>query len=91
MAFIFDFCRRGRRLKSSRAARPDELAAQNDYNGQVTWRRITEVVSQRVDTPPSARTTDDTNFHSAAGSGSRPLPEFIVDNRFSREQSASGG
>jgi hypothetical protein len=26
--------------------RTDELDAQDDYNGQATWRRITEAVSQ---------------------------------------------
>jgi hypothetical protein len=28
------------------AARTDELAGQDDYNGQATWCRITEAVSQ---------------------------------------------
>ena len=36
--------------------RADELAAQDDYRGQATWRRITEAVSQLANmTPPGAR------------------------------------
>jgi hypothetical protein len=37
------------------AARADELAAQNDYHGQTTWRRIAEAVDQLANmTPPGA-------------------------------------
>jgi hypothetical protein len=37
------------------AARADELAAQDDYNGQAVWRCITEAVSRLADlTPPGA-------------------------------------
>jgi hypothetical protein len=35
------------------AARADELAAQDDYHGQTTWRRITEAVSQLANMTPS--------------------------------------
>ena len=35
------------------AARADELAAQDDYNGTAVWRRITNAVSQLANrTPP---------------------------------------
>jgi hypothetical protein len=33
-------------------ARADELAAQDDYNGLATWRRITDAVSQLANTTP---------------------------------------
>ena len=37
------------------AARADELAAQDDYDGQVVWCRITEAVSQLANmAPPGA-------------------------------------
>ena len=36
------------------AARADELAAQDDYNGAAVWRRITDAVGQLAnDTPPA--------------------------------------
>ena len=35
------------------AARADELAAQDDYNGEAVWRRITDAVGQLANqTPP---------------------------------------
>jgi hypothetical protein len=37
------------------AARANELAAQDDYHGQATWRRITEAVRHLANmTPPGA-------------------------------------
>jgi hypothetical protein len=35
------------------AARADELAADNDFHGHATWRRITEAVSQLANVMPS--------------------------------------
>jgi hypothetical protein len=43
----------GAKALEESAARADELAAQDDYHGQATWRRITEAVSQLANmTPP---------------------------------------
>jgi hypothetical protein len=36
------------------AAHADELAANNDFHGQATWRRITEAVSQLANMMPSS-------------------------------------
>jgi hypothetical protein len=36
-------------------ARADELAAQDDYNGQAVWRRITDSLGQLANTTPSGR------------------------------------
>ena len=34
------------------SARADELAEQDDYNGQAIWHRITDAVSQLANTTP---------------------------------------
>ena len=57
--------------------RTDELDAQDDYNGQATWRRVTEAVSQtrrRLD-----RCTDYAEFRSAVRSIPTPRAS-LLDN-----------
>ena len=45
--------RYGENAHKESAARADELAAQDDYHGQATWRRITEAVGHLANmTPP---------------------------------------
>ena len=45
--------RYGEKALDESAARAEELAAQDDYHGHATWRRITEAVSQLANmTPP---------------------------------------
>ena len=46
--------RYGEKTLEESAARADELAAQDDYNGQAVWCRITEAVSQLANMPPGA-------------------------------------
>jgi hypothetical protein len=69
------------------AARADELAAHNDYDGQATWHGITEAVRQLANmTPPGP--PQQNFFPQADRSGPIPLPPtsgFILDNRFFRE------
>ena len=42
----------GKALKES-ASRADELAAQDDYNGEAVWRRITDAVRQLANETPA--------------------------------------
>ena len=42
----------GKALKES-ASRADELAAQDDYNGEAVWRRITDAVRQLANQTPA--------------------------------------
>jgi hypothetical protein len=44
--------RYGEKAVEESYARADELAAQDDYNGLATWRRITDAVSQLANTTP---------------------------------------
>ena len=44
--------RYGEKAIEESSARADELAAQDDYNGQAIWRRITDAVSQLANTTP---------------------------------------
>jgi hypothetical protein len=47
--------RYGDKALEESAARADEFAAQDDYNGAAVWRRITDAVGQLANqTPPSA-------------------------------------
>jgi hypothetical protein len=46
--------RYGEKALDESAARADELAAQDDYHGQATWRRIAEAVSQLANMTPLA-------------------------------------
>jgi hypothetical protein len=45
--------RYGEKALEERVRRADELAAQDDYNGQAIWRRITEAVGQLANMTPS--------------------------------------
>jgi hypothetical protein len=47
--------RYGAEAAEESAARADELAAQDDYNGAAVWRRITDAVGQLANTTPSGR------------------------------------
>ena len=47
--------RYGPKAVEESAARADELAAQDDYNGAAVWRRITDAVGQLANTTPSGR------------------------------------
>jgi hypothetical protein len=47
--------RYGEKALEESAARADELAAQDDYNGAAVWRRITDAVGQLANTTPSGR------------------------------------
>ena len=47
--------RYGERALEESAARVDELAAQDDYNGASVWRRITDAVGQLANTTASGR------------------------------------
>jgi len=60
--------RYGDKALEESAARADELAAHNDFQGQETWRRITEAVSQLANMTPPAHCTENRKFLSAAGS-----------------------
>ena len=42
----------GKALEES-ASRADELAAQDDYNGEAVWRRITDAVRQLANQTPA--------------------------------------
>ena len=42
----------GKALEES-ASRADELAAQDDYNGEAVWRRITDAVRQLANETPA--------------------------------------
>jgi hypothetical protein len=44
--------RYGDKALEESAARADELAGDNDYHGEATWRRITEAVSQLANMMP---------------------------------------
>ena len=46
------FRRYGDKAIEESSERADELAAQDDYNGEAIWRRITDAVSQFVNTTP---------------------------------------
>jgi hypothetical protein len=45
--------RYGEKALDESAARADELAGQDDYNGAAVWRRITDAVGHLVNTTPS--------------------------------------
>ena len=45
--------RYGEKALDESAARADELAAQDDYNGAAVWRRITDAVGQLANQTPS--------------------------------------
>ena len=47
--------RYGEKALDESAARAEELAAQDDYNGAAVWRRITDAVGQLANTTPSGR------------------------------------
>jgi hypothetical protein len=59
--------RYGEKALEESAARADELAAQDDYNGAAVWRRITDAVGQRT-RRRLAGPTDHPESHSTAGS-----------------------
>ena len=44
--------RDGEKALAESAARVDELAADGDHDGAVTWRRITDAVGQLANTTP---------------------------------------
>jgi hypothetical protein len=44
--------RHGEKALEESAARVDELAADGDHDGAVTWRRITDAVGQLANTTP---------------------------------------
>jgi hypothetical protein len=44
--------RYGEKALGESAARVDELAADGDHDGAVTWRRITDAVGQLANTTP---------------------------------------
>ena len=44
--------RYGEKALEESAARGDELAADGDHDGAVTWRRITDAVGQLANTTP---------------------------------------
>jgi len=50
--------RYGEKALEESAARADELAAQDDYNGAAVWRRITDAVGQLANQTPPVRCTD---------------------------------
>jgi len=45
--------RYGEKALEESVRRADELAAQDDYNGQAIWRRISEAVDQLANMTPS--------------------------------------
>jgi hypothetical protein len=45
--------RYGDKALEESAARADELAAQDDYNGEAVWRRITDAVGQLANQTPA--------------------------------------
>jgi hypothetical protein len=45
--------RYGEKALKESATRADELAADGDYDGEVTWRRIADAVGQLANTTPS--------------------------------------
>ena len=47
--------RYGEKALEESTARADELAAQDDYNGAVVWRRIIDAVGQLANTTPSGQ------------------------------------
>ena len=47
--------RYGAKAAEESAARADELAAQDDYNGAAVWHRITDAVGQLANTTPPGR------------------------------------
>jgi hypothetical protein len=59
--------RYGAKAAEESAARADELAAQDDYNGAAVWHRITDAVGQLANTPRLAGPNDHLESHSAAG------------------------
>ena len=83
--------RYGEKALDESAARADELAAQDDYNGAAVWRRITDAVGQLANTTPSGRSTDHLEFSFRSRIDPDPL---ILHNRLSQEyegDSPSGG
>ena len=59
--------RYGDKALDESAARADELAAQDDYNGAAVWRRITDAVGQLANQTPPVRCTDNRKPRSATG------------------------
>jgi hypothetical protein len=45
--------RYGDKAADESAARADDLAAQDDYNGEAVWRRITDAVRQLANQAPA--------------------------------------
>jgi len=50
--------RYGEKALKESAARADELAAQDDFNGAAVWRRITDAVGQLANETPPGPCTD---------------------------------
>jgi hypothetical protein len=48
--------RYGDKALAESAARADTLAAQDDYNGEAVWRRITDAVQQLANRTPAGPT-----------------------------------
>jgi hypothetical protein len=67
----------------------DELAAQDDYNGEAIWRRITYAVIPLANTSPPGPLHWRSETRSAAGSIRDPSPvSSILDNNRRQQERA---